>query len=257
MARTDTLGNFLTDVANAIRTKKGTSEAIQASDFDTEIENLPSGGNKYAPRFVSFYSYSGTELEYELDNLDVSNISNYPYTFYNCSNLKSFNPIGWVPKEKIELYGTFRSCGSITSINMDCFANSNFTTLTECFQGCSKLEEITVKGNLSNDFNPYGMMNVFYNCKNLKKIDLSTLDNTNVPIIRFSSTFYNCTSLELVDMRNFTFSSNKVPEYTNWFYNVPQSCTIIVKDATQKNFVRGNMGLSGYNVKTVAEYEAE
>lgn len=45
MARTDTLPHFLTDVADAIRTKKGTQGTIQASDFDTEIENLPSGGN--------------------------------------------------------------------------------------------------------------------------------------------------------------------------------------------------------------------
>ena len=44
MARTDTLGNFLTDVADAIRTKGGTSEPIQASSFDTAIENLPTGG---------------------------------------------------------------------------------------------------------------------------------------------------------------------------------------------------------------------
>lgn len=44
MARTDTLGNFLTDVASAIRTKAGTSDLIQASTFDTAIENLPSGG---------------------------------------------------------------------------------------------------------------------------------------------------------------------------------------------------------------------
>lgn len=44
MARTDTLGNFLTDVADAIREKKGTNEEITASDFDTEIANLPSGG---------------------------------------------------------------------------------------------------------------------------------------------------------------------------------------------------------------------
>ena len=44
MARTDTLGHFLTDVADAIRAKTGSSEAIVASDFDTEIENIPSGG---------------------------------------------------------------------------------------------------------------------------------------------------------------------------------------------------------------------
>lgn len=45
MARTDTLGNFLTDVAEAIRTKEGTTETIPASEFDTRIANLSGGGN--------------------------------------------------------------------------------------------------------------------------------------------------------------------------------------------------------------------
>lgn len=40
MARTDNLSNFLTDVANAIRTKTGGTGQIQASQFDTEIENI-------------------------------------------------------------------------------------------------------------------------------------------------------------------------------------------------------------------------
>lgn len=44
MARTDTLPNFLTDVADAIRTKAGTSDPIQASAFDTAIANIPAGG---------------------------------------------------------------------------------------------------------------------------------------------------------------------------------------------------------------------
>lgn len=43
MARVDNLNNFLTDVAEAIRTKKGTTDTIPASSFDTEITNLPSG----------------------------------------------------------------------------------------------------------------------------------------------------------------------------------------------------------------------
>ena len=45
MARTDTLGNFLTDVADAIREKKGTTDTIPASDFDTEIASIESGDN--------------------------------------------------------------------------------------------------------------------------------------------------------------------------------------------------------------------
>lgn len=43
MARTDNLTNFLTDVANAIKEKKGVDTPIKASEFDKEITNLPSG----------------------------------------------------------------------------------------------------------------------------------------------------------------------------------------------------------------------
>ena len=44
MARTNNLTDFLTDVATAIKTKKGSETAIPASNFDTEIANLPSQG---------------------------------------------------------------------------------------------------------------------------------------------------------------------------------------------------------------------
>ena len=43
MARTDNLTNFLTDVSSAIKTKKGDNTPIKASNFDTEIANLPTG----------------------------------------------------------------------------------------------------------------------------------------------------------------------------------------------------------------------
>ena len=46
MARTDTLNNFLTDVADSIRTKKGTTDSIPASNFDTEIESIEAGGGE-------------------------------------------------------------------------------------------------------------------------------------------------------------------------------------------------------------------
>ena len=44
MARTDNLSNFLTDVAGAIKEKKGSETSIPAVNFDTEIRNLPSQG---------------------------------------------------------------------------------------------------------------------------------------------------------------------------------------------------------------------
>ncbi len=45
MARTDSLTNFLTDIANSIRTKKGTTDTILASNFDNEIESIQTTPN--------------------------------------------------------------------------------------------------------------------------------------------------------------------------------------------------------------------
>lgn len=44
MARTDSLTNFLTDIATAIKNKKGDTTPIPASNFDSEINNLQTGG---------------------------------------------------------------------------------------------------------------------------------------------------------------------------------------------------------------------
>ena len=40
MARTDNLNNYLTDIADAIREKKETTESINASEFDNEIRSI-------------------------------------------------------------------------------------------------------------------------------------------------------------------------------------------------------------------------
>ena len=82
MARTDSLGHFLTDVADAIRTKGGTSATIQASSFDTAIANLPSGGGTIEPteKDVNFYDYDGTRVYTytKADFLQLSALPNVP-----------------------------------------------------------------------------------------------------------------------------------------------------------------------------------
>lgn len=44
MAKTDNLKDFLTDVADAIRTKKGTTAKINPQDFSAEIASIETGG---------------------------------------------------------------------------------------------------------------------------------------------------------------------------------------------------------------------
>lgn len=70
MAKTDNLTDFLTDVANAIRKKKGTTRAINPQDFSSEIASIESGESgggggvvTSAPiSDVNFLDYDGTIL---------------------------------------------------------------------------------------------------------------------------------------------------------------------------------------------------
>ena len=57
MATTDNLGDFLTSVANAIRSKSGSTAQINAQDFASEIENLPSGGTEL-PEYMSAKNFT-------------------------------------------------------------------------------------------------------------------------------------------------------------------------------------------------------
>ncbi len=82
MARTDTLGHFLTDVADAIRTKTGSEATITASEFDTAIGNIPSGGG--GGNTINFiqdaYALSSIQNPSEGDYAIVYNVEMGPIT---------------------------------------------------------------------------------------------------------------------------------------------------------------------------------
>lgn len=65
MAKTDNLTDFLTDIADAIREKKGITEAINPQDFSSEIASIESGGGAVVSASISdvnFLDYDGTIL---------------------------------------------------------------------------------------------------------------------------------------------------------------------------------------------------
>lgn len=97
MARTDTLGNFLTDVADAIRTKKGTTEAIVASDFDTEISNLPSGTGEAPAIGMTIDKWSTNGQAEEITIYGMTEIPAY-YLGARASTVSQNNSINMVKK---------------------------------------------------------------------------------------------------------------------------------------------------------------
>lgn len=167
MARTNNLTDFLTDVADAIREKKGSQETIQASDFDTEIENLPSGGgtdlNDYFTSTISagtnapivntgWYAtlkkipnliINGTSADYmfcgyitDLPMLDMSNVT-------SMKNFASDSHTTTVPQyntSKVkDMSYSFQNCTSL--LNVPLLNTSKVTNFRSAFQNCPNLTD--------------------------------------------------------------------------------------------------------------------
>ena len=76
MARTNNLTNFLTDVSSAIKQKTGDNTPIPASEFDTEILSIETGGN-YQSKTLNVTQNGNYNLlpDQEFDAISNVNIS--------------------------------------------------------------------------------------------------------------------------------------------------------------------------------------
>lgn len=95
MARTNSLSNFLNDVATAIKQKTGDNTPIPASDFDTDLIDVPQFNTSNVISMQSmFFSCSN------LSNDSIQNIVNMCLnsninisTYKNLNNTNSYSPL--------------------------------------------------------------------------------------------------------------------------------------------------------------------
>lgn len=212
MARTDTLGNFLTDVATAIREKKGTTDTILASNFDTEIASIESGVdiNEYLSdkitkgtassggwlktiiKLRSPLTVEGTSAEYmfygcplnELPQLDTSNVKDTTSMFDGCKNLTTIPQID--TSNVTRMNQMFYHCTNLTTIPQ--IDTSKVNSMTYMFGYCSNLTTIPqIDTSMVTN-----MAYMFNGCKSLTTIPQLNGENTGI----LSEAFYGCKSLE-------------------------------------------------------------
>lgn len=245
MARTDNLTNYLTDVADAIRTKTGSQATIQASNFDTAIEGIETiddgfviEGNTYTYRGTSSSSISDNKLQNYFPQLLLKKV---PYFEISCDNINygfSYLFNYCVNLEEVDLRGV--DVSSNTYINYKGF-----------FNNCYKLKEIDLSswGTITG----IGILTQFcYKCASLKRANLRCFSG----VFNLTRLFDGCTSLEYMDVRGLDFANCTNFDYMLGYTDiVPTTCEIIVADTTQKEWFATNFP-TYTNVKTVAEYES-
>lgn len=220
MAKTDNLTDFLTDLADAIRTKKGTTEPINPQDFSAEIASIQSGGEDvwefdsigYTPansQIAEWVAYSAEKAkEITPQNIksifkgdinlrfvpvvDFTDVDSFRDAFSGCIWLITIPTIGRNNAET--MYGMFRNCHSLATIDIDMSNNTNcqntfyrcFTLKSAVLRNTSKVEE---------------MGSMFYECMSLENItlDMSSVTNTGYSIYTM---FQSCSSLRRANLYN-------------------------------------------------------
>ena len=126
MARTNNLTNFLTDVATAIKNKKGSQTSIPAANFDTEILALPSQGT-YEERTINI-TQNGTQTitpasGYDaIDELVINTavpdkqLQTKTYTFTQNANLELTPDTGYDGFDQVNLNINVPTSGSTSNI---------------------------------------------------------------------------------------------------------------------------------------------
>ena len=220
MARTDTLGNFLTDVAIAIRNKKGTTGTIVASNFDTEIESIETGGGTAEPIFTGHYDTEGLrqigwtdeEIEYYNQNGVQWNSSEDNYFKLTQTELAGDDSKNtrFLPKSStITHFNSYNKLLAIPNIE-----TSSVTNMDSMFSHCYSLTMMPQldTGNVTN------MNNMFYDCYSLKTI--TQLDTVNVT--NMDNMFSSCRSLTTIPQLN----TGNVTRMNNMFASCSSLTTI-------------------------------
>ena len=251
MARTDNLTNFLTDVADSIRDKKGTIGEIQASQFDTEIASIESAVTPTKGFVIDEWDEDGyakeitvvgfTELPIAaFANLDSTSSGYYTHNLLN-GKVKKIN----LPLNMTLIYScAFYANRYLEEINID---ELNISTIAEStFYLCDKLTTINLPNtvttigrqafysagleqiSLSNSLISIGEY-AFGSCRNLKTISLpSSLTTIG------DDAFRSCEELESVtingsitSMGDYVFggcSSLKNIDLSMYSGTIPQNC---------------------------------
>ena len=221
-------------------------DATNDETFTTLVPKVASiqGGSKYAPYYISFMNFKGTDLSYEIENLDTRNINSMSSMFEYCTAMTSINLKNFVKSNTTDLNNMFSNSSKLKSINMEGWDVSNVTKISMMFSNCSALTNLDIS-NLK--FGKITTITSFLNgCSGIRgELTMPELDiNSCTSLV---NVFYNVGASKLINIGNWdtsnvdnmmqTFSGSKLEELdiSKWncgkvktMYQMFNSCTSMV-----------------------------
>ena len=213
MAKDNNLTDFLTDVADAIREKKGTTDLINPQDFSNEIKGIKTSTSMWTGHVdveglkaigwddddIAYYQKYGVNWMEEDDEYHkVSDDNKALYGVLTADNIQKYKDrIVWLPKLgdlfTKNLFSKFKDCIFMKGIPKLNFANVSNTN--SMFYNCYSLTCVP-KLDISNANNVSSMFRYCYSLQHLP--DMNTLN----PKYSMAYMFTSCYSLREIPSLN-------------------------------------------------------
>lgn len=149
---------------------------------------------KVKPDYYIYFRGCNLLEEADLELLDVSAVTNFQQSFYNCRKLttKSLTISSWKPQNLEFTNYTFYGCSGLTSLDLSKWKMDKVTSVPGMFNGCSSLETLDLSGwNLEKAYfhdvsDNYGKTErcMFYGCKKLKTIRMVGCSKATMDLVK-------------------------------------------------------------------------
>lgn len=146
-----------------------------------------------------------------LGNLNLSEVTDMSYMFYNCISLTELNWVHFNAAKATDMSGMFYHCINLKTLNLTGFSTPSAINMSAMFCGCSSLTSLNLSG--FNTENVTDMSQMFSGCLNLKSLNLSSFNTKNVTDM--SGMFSNCWFLTDVDLSG--FNTDNVTDMSGMF----------------------------------------
>ena len=181
---------------------------IRTVEFGNDLSNLPSSCTEENLCWDISYSASQKKKVYgyltDSGYKDSTDNTKTLYNLYIVSEAPIFAPInsGYI----------FKDFKNLVQINFDNnFDTSKVTSMYSMFYNCKSLKKIDLSN--FNTSNVRGVASMFYNCSSLIDLDLSSFNTQNVITLNFM--FYSCSTLTSLDLSS--FNTSKVTDMQGMF----------------------------------------
>lgn len=225
MAKNDNLTDFLTDVADAIRAKKGTTDKINPQDFANEIASIQGNVNGYTPDDIASGLVAG-DLHFITDVIGA-------YSFYNDTGITSVDAPNVVTIGTYAFYN-IRNITSINAPNVTTIGNYAFTApkvTSVNFPLCTSIGS-----------------NCFTNCPTITSINLPELTAVGASSLNYIGV-KNLVLPKVTSIGNSALTNSKTLAYVD----LPL-CTSIVNYGLRNNSQLATLILRSTTMCTLASY---